>query len=91
MIRLRITIPSHAKKQITKRGLLEDEVKRCIQFGEIAFEEIDERFGKKFASKIDFGNQYLFVIWKYNKKDEIEIITAYWRKKKWSGFVQNVE
>ena len=79
-----IIIPNHAKKQIEKRGITEAEVEEVIKNGDIIFEEINSRFGRKRYSKIPLGMRSLIVIWFVNKKGEEEVITAYWRQdKKW--------
>ena len=79
-----IIIPNHAKKQIENRGITEAEIEEVIKNGELIFEEINSRFGRKRYSKIPLGMRSLIVIWFVNKNGEEEVITAYWRQdRKW--------
>ena len=79
-----VIISEHAKEQLLKRGITEDEVIETIKNHEVIFEEIDTRFGKKKYSKLPLGLKSLIVVWFINKNEEEEIITAYWRRnRKW--------
>ena len=79
-----VIIPKHAKDQMEKRGITENEVIETIKNCEIIFEEIDERFGTKIYSKLPLGMKSLIVVWYINKKGEEEVVTAYWRRnRKW--------
>ena len=79
-----VIISDHAKKQLVKRGITENEVVEAIENCEIIFEETDARFGKKKYSKFPLGLKSLIVVWFINKSSEEEVITAYWRRnRKW--------
>ncbi|MBD3255418.1 MAG: DUF4258 domain-containing protein [Candidatus Lokiarchaeota archaeon] len=79
-----VLITKHAKKQLIKRGITENEVIEAIKNHEVIFEEINSRFGIKKYSKIPLGLKSLIVVWFINKNDKEEVITAYWRRnKKW--------
>ena len=79
-----VLISEHAKEQLVKRGITENEVIEAIKNCEIIFEEIDARFGTKKYSKLPLGLKSLIVVWFINKSNEEEVITAYWRRnRKW--------
>ena len=79
-----VIISEHAKEQLVKRGITENEVIETIKNYEIIFEEIDTRFGTKKFSKFPLGLKSLIVVWFINKSNEEEVITAYWRRnRKW--------
>ncbi len=79
-----VIISDHAKEQLVKRGITENEVVEAIKNCEIIFEETDARFGKKKYSKFPLGLKSLIVVWFINKSNEEEVITAYWRRnRKW--------
>lgn len=79
-----VLISEHAKEQLVKRGITEEEFIETIKNCEVIFEETDARFGKKKYSKFPLGLKSLIVIWFINKSNEEEVITAYWRRnRKW--------
>ncbi|TFG19485.1 MAG: DUF4258 domain-containing protein [Promethearchaeota archaeon] len=79
-----VIISEHAKEQLVKSGITENEVIEAIKNCEIIFEEIDPRFGTKKYSKLPLGTKSLIVVWFINKNNEEEVITAYWRRnRKW--------
>jgi len=79
-----VIISEHAKEQLVKRGITEEEVVEVIKNCEVIFEETDVRFGTKKYSKFPLGLKSLIVVWFINKNNEEEVITAYWRRnRKW--------
>jgi len=79
-----VLIPKHAKDQMEKRGITENEVVETIKNCEIIFEETYERFGIKKYSKLPLGMKSLVIVWFVNKTGEEKVITAYWRRnRKW--------
>ena len=79
-----VIISEHAKEQLVKRGITENEVIEAIKNCKVIFEETDTRFGTKKYSKFPLGLKSLIVIWFINKSNEEEVITAYWRRnRKW--------
>ena len=79
-----VIISKHAKEQLVKRGITENEVIEAIKHCEIIFEETNARFGIKKFSKFPLGMKSLIVVWFINKSNEEEVITAYWRRnRKW--------
>ena len=81
-----IVISKHAKKQIEKRGIAQTDVIEALENGEKIFEERNSRFGLKKYNKLRIGPEDIVVVWFYNKKNEKEVITVYWRKKgDWYG------
>ena len=81
-----VVISEHAKKQIGKRGITEEEVADIVEHGEVTHEERDDRFGTKKHCRLDCGGAYLVVIWFYNRKGEKEVATVFWRRKKRPSF-----
>lgn len=75
-------IPRHAKRQIEKRGILLEDVEEAVEHGEIIMEEMNHRFGLKKFSKLEGLASDLIVVWQWNKRDEKEVVTAYWRRRR---------
>ena len=81
-----VIILKHAKEQLVKRGITENEVVEAIKNCEIIFEVTDARFGTTKYIKFPLGLKSLIVVWFYNKNNEDEVITAYWRRnRKWEN------
>lgn len=78
-----VKFPEHAKKQMAARGIEKFDVLSAIKNYPVIFEEKNGGFGTKYYSKLPGIGRDLIVIWFWNKKGEEEIITAYWRRKKW--------
>jgi len=74
-----VKIPQHAKNQLVKRGINEIDVIETVEGGKIIIEEINGRFGLKKYSRMRGLARDLIVAWFFNKKEEKEIVTAYWR------------
>jgi len=77
-----VVISKHARRQLEKRGLSEIDIAEALDKGEMIFSERNSRFGIKHHSKADFPNNKLVVVWFWNKKQEKEVVTVFWRKKK---------
>lgn len=81
-----IAIPKHARKQMEKRGIEETDAVEALENGETIFKEVNHRFGLKRYNKLRVGSEDLVVVWFYNKNNEKEIVTVYWRKRGiWDG------
>jgi hypothetical protein len=77
-----VVIPEHARKQAEKRGIEINEIIEAVEKGEISFEEIDPRFGRKKYSILKLPFADLVAVWFSNKKGIPELITVYWRRKR---------
>lgn len=75
-------IAGHARRQIEKRGILLEDIEEAVEHGEVIIEEMNHRFGLKKFSKLEGLASDLIVIWHWNKRDEKEVITAYWRRRR---------
>ncbi|MEK6921692.1 MAG: DUF4258 domain-containing protein [Nanoarchaeota archaeon] len=76
-------ISDHAKEEMEASGITEEEVKACLENGELEIKQIvdgETRYGNKIMLK----DKTIIVIYTY-RGEEKRIITAYpvWRKKKW--------
>ena len=80
---MQIVIPKHAEQQMEKRGISRIELLEAIEFGELIFEEKNHRFGLKKYSKLKTEKDDLIAVWFYNKKNQIQVVTTYWRRKKY--------
>lgn len=75
-------IPRHARKEMNKRRIDEIDVIECLEHGEVITEEKNGRFGLKRYSKLKGMESDLIVIWFFNKNDDKEVVTAYWRRRR---------
>lgn len=78
-----IDISEHARNEMEDDGITEDEVKACLEHGELEIKQIvngEMRYGKKLALK----DKTIMVIYTY-RKDIQRVITCYTirRKKQW--------
>jgi len=75
-------ISDHAKEEMLKDSITEDEVRQCLEYGNIEIAECvhDEmRYGRRFA----FKDRSIMVVYTLRNNEE-RIITVYSiRKKKW--------
>ena len=76
-------ISDHAKEEMEASGITEEEVKACLENGELEIKQIvdgETRYGNKIMLK----DKTIIVIYTY-RGEEKRIVTAYpvWRKKKW--------
>ena len=76
-------ISDHARKEMERSGISEEEVQLCLKQGELEIREVvkgETRYGKKLILK----DKTIMVIYTLRKEEE-RIITAYIvrRKKKW--------
>lgn len=76
-------ISDHAKEEMKASDITEEDVKACLETGELEIKQIvdgETRYGNKLVMK----NKTIIVIYTY-RGEEKRIITAYpvWRKKKW--------
>lgn len=77
-----IKIPRHAKQRIEKRRISKIDIIECLEHGEVIMEEVNGRVGLKKYSKLEGKESDLIVIWFFNKKDDKEVVTAYWRRRR---------
>jgi|GEM_PF-5115880 hypothetical protein len=77
-----IKITRHARQGMEKRGISEIDIIECLEHGEVIIEEINGRVGLKKYSKLEGKKSDLIVIWFFNKKDDKEVVTAYWRRRR---------
>ena len=76
-----IEVSEHAKKSMLDDTITEDEVKKCLQNGELEVRQVvngEMRYGKK----LELKDKTIMVIYTYGKNIK-RIITCYiiWRKK----------
>ena len=76
-------ISDHARKEMERSGISEEEVQLCLKQGELEIREVvkgETRYGKKLILK----DKTIIVIYTFRKGEE-RVITAYIvrRKKKW--------
>ena len=82
----KIIISGHARKQMEIRGISEIDVIAAIENGDLIFKEKNHRLGLKRYSKLKMDFDDLTVVWFYNKTDQKEVITVYWRRRgDWYG------
>jgi len=79
-----IEISEHARKAMEDDGITEDEVKRCLEQGELEIKQLvngEVRYGKK----LELKDKTVMVIYTHRKEIK-RIITCYLirRKSKWS-------
>jgi len=77
-------VSDHAKDEMQKADITENEAKQCLEHGELEIKEIvkgEVRYGKK----LDLKNKTIIVIYTLRANEE-RIITAYIvRRKKWQN------
>lgn len=73
----------HAKEEMEASGITEEEVKACLEKGELEIKQIVDG-ETRYGNKISFKDKTIMVIYTY-RSEEKRVITAYpvWRKKKW--------
>ena len=76
-------ISFHAKDEMASSSITEDEIKACLEHGELVIKQIvngEMRYGKQ----IDFKDKTIIVIYTYQHEEE-RVITTYpvRRKKQW--------
>lgn len=78
---MRVIISKHARRQMEKRGVYEQDVAACVIDGEEVFEQQNGRFGVKHYSKLKGAMSDLIVVWRFKKLDK-EVVTVYWRSRR---------
>lgn len=77
-------ISDHAHEEMIQAGITEDEVKQCLEHGELEIKQVvygEVRYGKK----IVFKDKTIIVIYTIRNNEE-RVITAYpIRRKKWQN------
>lgn len=76
-------ISEHAKEEMEVSGITEEEVKACLESGELEIKQIVDA-ETRYGNKMTFKDKTIIVIYTY-RGEEKRVITAYpiWRKKKW--------